>query len=182
LIHDLNIHELRTTVPSQKNVNQLSVIKEKKDKAKSVVFADYRGLKANQINILRQKVKESGGEILVTKNTLLSIAFDSKELKEKLTGPIIAIFSYEDEVAPLKTVDEYKKTNELPTYAAGFLNQRVIKADEVEQLAKLPSKLELQAKVVGTIAAPLSGFVNVLQGNIRNLVYALNALKEKQSK
>jgi large subunit ribosomal protein L10 len=167
-------------MPSQQNVTLLNEINEKKGKSKTVVFAHYRGLSVNQMTELRRKVKEAGGEMLVTKNTLLRISFDNPTLSEALTGPTAAFFAYEDEISPLKVVADYHKDHELPTFIAGYFGGNTLSADQVVTLSKLPSKLELQAQVVGTLAAPLSGMVNVLQGNIRKLVYALEAIKNKK--
>ncbi|NMB56618.1 50S ribosomal protein L10 [Candidatus Beckwithbacteria bacterium] len=166
---------------NQQNVNQLKVIKEKKDQAKSVVFIHYRGISAKDISNLRNKIKETGAEMSVFKNTLLRIAFDKKELNENLTGPTATVFSYEDEIAPIKVLADFGKTNEAAQFTGGILEDKVLTAEDIKKLAELPGKQELRAKVVSTIAAPLSGMVNVLAGNLRNLVYVLNAIKEKQS-
>ena len=168
-------------MPSKQNVTELSRIQEKKDNAKSVVFTHYRGLGVNQMNELRQKIKDAGGELLVTKNTLLRIAFGDENLSKDLTGPTAAIFAYQDEIAPIKVISEYAKDNEKPTFTAGYMDEKALTGDQVVQLSKLPGKQELQAKLVGTLVAPMTGFLNVLQGNTRNLVYALKAIQEKKA-
>jgi large subunit ribosomal protein L10 len=169
-------------MPSKQNVSDLSEIKQRKDKAKSVVFVHYRGLTSNNINELRRKIKEAGGELLIFKNTLLRIAFENQDLSQSLTGPTAAIFAYEDEVAPLKIVADFAKTTQLPELTAAYLDEKFLSAEAVKQLAKLPGKLELRAKVIGTMAAPLYGLVNVLQGNIRKIVYTISAIKDKKGK
>jgi large subunit ribosomal protein L10 len=168
-------------VPSQKNISLLESIKEKMSQSKSVVFADYRGLSVNQFNELRQKIKDQGGEVLVTKNTLLKLAFAKEELNQSLNGPTAVILGYEDEIAPIKVIADFQKDNDLPTFKAGVLEDKVLSQEDLIQLAKLPGKQQLQAILVGTLAAPLSGFVNVLQGNIRKLVYTLNAIKNQKN-
>jgi len=169
-------------MPSQKNIVNLGDIQQKKDKSKAVVFAHYHGLKSNQINILRDKIRRAGGEMVVTKNTLLRIAFGkSDEINSTLTGPTAAIFAYDDEIAPLKVLSDFAKDNELPKLTAGYFNKQVINADQVTKLSKLPSKLELQAKVVGSMSAPLYGLVNVMTGNIRSLLYTLKAIGDKKT-
>jgi len=161
-------------------------ISERIKKAKSIVFTEFNslGVKANEE--LRQKLKAENSEYLVTKKTLLEIAlkdnsvdgFDPRGVK----GKISVVFGYDDEVAPAKVVDEFKKDNpDTIEFAGGILDAKFIDAAGVAALAKLPSKQELYAKIVGSLNAPVSGFVNVLNGNLRVLVVALNAIKEQKS-
>ncbi len=172
-------------MPSQINHDQVEKLKTKLKKAKSVVLADYAGLPVNLQQELRTKVVEAGGELTVAKNTLLKIAakdlkYPIDDLADYFTGPTISLFSYDDPIAPLKALAEFAKDNDLPTIKAGYLNKEPLTKDQIETLAKLPSKVELIAKTVGTIKAPLTGFVNVLSGNLRNLVYALNAIQSQK--
>lgn len=172
-------------MPSQHNQDQVKVIKDKLEKAKSVVLADYAGLSVNLQQELRAKVVEAGGELTVAKNTLLKIAakelkYPVEDLTDSFTGPTITLFSYEDPIAPLKALAEFAKDNELPSIKAGYLNKEPLSKDQVNELAKLPSKVELIAKTVGTIKAPLTGIVNVLSGNLRNLVFALKAIEKSK--
>lgn len=160
-------------MPSEKNVAALKLLKTKIQQAKSIVFADASGLSVNLQRELRQQVKLAGGELVVVKNTLLKLALDTKDL---LPGPTITLFAYEDEIAPLKALAEFAKSHDLPKIKAGFLAKEALSKEQVEQLAALPTKIELLAKTVGTLKSPLSGFVNVLQGNIRKLVYVLSAI------
>ncbi len=172
-------------MPSQINQDQVKTLKEKLEKAKSVVLADYAGLPVNLQQELRAKIVEVGGELIVAKNTLLKIAcqelkFPIDSLTDSFTGPTITLLSYEDEIAPLKTLAEFAESHQLPTTKAGFLNKEALTKDQVDALAKLPTKIELIAKTVGTIKAPLTGFVNVLSGNLRNLIFALKAIETKK--
>ena len=94
----------------------------------------------------------------------------------------LLFFGYEDEVVPAKIVDEFKKTHEEQiNFIGGVLENNFLSAEKIQELAKLPSKQELYAKIVGSLNAPISGFVNVLAGNMRNLVYVLKAIEEKKS-
>ncbi len=172
-------------MPSSQNLAAVKNLKEKLDKAKSVVLADYAGLPVNLQQELRAQVVEAGGELIVAKNTLLKIAaqelnYPVEDLADSFTGPTITLFSYDDPIAPLKTLAEFADNNELPTIKAGYLNKEALTKEQLNQLSKLPSKIELIAKTVGTIKAPLTGFVNVLSGNLRNLVFALKAIEKKK--
>lgn len=169
-------------MPSKQNISELKKIQEKKEESKNIVFTHYRGLTVNQVSELRQKIKDAGGEMLVTKNTLLRVAFDQNEtLNEILTGPTAAVFAYEDEIAPLKVIADFNKENKLPKFTGGYMDGQVINADQVKQLSKLPGKDQLRGQLVGTLSAPITGFLNVIQGNTRNLVYALKAIQEKKA-
>ncbi len=163
---------------------------EKFKKAKTLTFADYRGLTANQIAILRSKIKASGGEMLVEKNTLISLALkDSGHKLEKsqdpkgtlLTGPTATILAYEDEIAPIKETAQSAKEVGLPSFKFGFFGLEFLNSQGLESLSKIPGREALQAKLVGSLSSPIYGIVGVLGANLRNLVYTLSAIKDSKS-
>ncbi len=164
-------------MPSEKNVATVNLLKTKIIQAKSIVMADASGLSVNLQRELRQAVKLAGGELIVIKNTLLKLGLGVKEI---LPGPTITLLAYEDEIAPIKALAEFAKAHDLPKIKAGFLAKDPLTKEQVEALAKLPTKIELMAQTVGTLKAPINGFVNVLSGNIRKLVYVLTDLKSKK--
>jgi large subunit ribosomal protein L10 len=101
-----------------------------------------------------------------------------------MDGQLAAIFGYEDEVAPAKVVDTFLADKENAgkiAFLGGVLEGRFIDKDQVTALAKIPSREELYAKLVGSMNAPVSGFVNALAGNLRNLVGVLKAIEEKKA-
>jgi len=157
------------------------------NKAKSVVFAKFDGLEVKDNEDLRKKLRQAGSEYYVAKKTLINLAFkENKDMPkidvDQFDGKIAAVFGYEDEVAPAKMIAEFQKDHEeVIDFVGGILENRFISADEVSALSKLPSRDELYAKIVGSINAPVSGFVNALAGNLRNLVYVLKAVEEKKS-
>ncbi|MBE6928827.1 MAG: 50S ribosomal protein L10, partial [Ruminococcaceae bacterium] len=107
------------------------------------------------------------------------IGFDA--LDEHLNGTTALAISPSDPVAAAKVLSEFaKKSNGSFTIKAGFVDGKVINADEVKALADLPSREVLVAQVLGGLNAPISGFVNVLNGNLRGLVVALNAIAEQK--
>ena len=157
---------------------------DKIEKAKSAVILDYKGLKVKDSEELRGKLLENGSEFVVTKNSLLKLAFKKRGIsipEEYYTKPLAITFSYQDEILGLKEFDIFAKNHQELEVIGGFMGEEYLEADRVNALASLPSKDELYAKVVGTIAAPLSGMVNVLSGNIRGLVNVLNQYKEQKS-
>jgi large subunit ribosomal protein L10 len=150
------------------------------DKQKSMIFIAYEGLKAADMFALRKILKEAGCKIMVVKKTILAIVLKEKKIDfdaKGLTGQIGLVLGFEDEISPAKLSYNFSKENENLKLLGGYFENKIIDAQEVMSLAQIPSKQELLAKVVGSIFSPVSGFVNVLQGNIRSLVYILSKVK-----
>ncbi|MFH1838046.1 MAG: 50S ribosomal protein L10 [Candidatus Kuenenbacteria bacterium] len=152
-------------------------------KIKSAIFVNYYGLKVKELQKLRKLCKEQKIDFLVTKKKLFKICLEKTSLKDialkKLEGELGIIFSYEDEIAPAKILKNFQKEHKMLKINGGILEKNFIEANEILNLAQLPSKQELLAKLVGGINAPVFGFVNVLASNLRNLVCVLQAIKEK---
>jgi large subunit ribosomal protein L10 len=173
-------------MPNQAKIEKVNKLRDKIADAKSIIFAEYHGLNANQVNELRSQVKEAGAEMSVAKNTLMKIALDkekvgSKEVHEKLKGPVATFFTHEDAIAPLKALVEFAKKFELPTIKIGIIDGEVASAEKLEILSKLPSKEELLARIIGSLKSSITGFVNVLGGSQKKLVYALSAVADKKA-
>ena len=152
---------------------------------KLAVLTDYRGLDVPAINELRAKLRDAGITYTVAKNTLVKLALVYSPQKSAdtsvLTGPMAIAFGA-DEVEAAKIVAEFaKEYDALEILGAIAEDGTVLSQAEVKALAALPSREQLTAQLVGTIAAPLSGFVRVLNGNVASVVYALNAIKEKKA-
>ena len=156
-------------------------LKEKIDRHKSIVFVDLKGLKAKNLFGLRKKIKEAGGQLKVTKKTMIKLVLEKAGLKlEKgLEGEIALVFAFEDSFSPLKEAYKLSQTNENLKILAGFFDGKFIEREETIVLAKIPGREELLARLVGSISSPISGLVNVLQGNIRGLVYVLSQVQTK---
>lgn len=155
------------------------------NQAKSVIFVNFNKLGVKENEDLRNSLREVKGEYYVAKKTLMDLALKDAGIKDvqvkESAGQIAAIFGYEDEVAPAKIVDKFKKDKEGQIeFVCGILENEFIDVATVSELAKLPSKPELYAKIVGSINAPVSGFVNVLAGNLRGLVYVLSAIENNK--
>lgn len=152
----------------------VELLKEKFDRSKSVVFADYRGLTMATLSELRKKLREQEAELSVTKNSLIHLA----EPKVSLDGPTATLFSYDDEISPIKTLVKTLKDSGLGKVKAGILGDDLLDEYQVISLSNLPTKDELRGKTVGVLVAPLQGMVGVLQANLRNLVYALSEIQK----
>ncbi len=151
---------------------KVAEIKEKLEKAQSVILADYQGLTVEEDTQLRKSLREAGIEYKVYKNTLVSLA--AKELGMEgivahLEGPVSIAFGYEDATAPARILFDFAKDHKKLELKAGLVDGEVFDKEKVEQLASIPSKEVLIAKLLGSIKAPLS-----------NLAYLLNAIKESK--
>ena len=177
-----NIDEVKIKPGRQKRIDITDDLKDKLSKAKTVVVTDYRGLNMTQLQDLRAELLKTEAEYTITKNRLVARAATDAgyEIPEQLSGPTAILTAYGDEISPIKTLAAFIKTNKMPEIKLGFLNQEFLSVDKVNQLAKLPGRDELIGKVVGGISSPLYGLVGALQGNIRNLLYTLNAVKESK--
>ena len=163
-------------------------LKEQLESAKGVVLTSYKRLTVAQDTELRRELREAGVSYHVVKNTMLRIA--AKEagiegIEEHLEGTTAFAFSTEDAVAPAKVICGFIKKNKLEdaevlTVKVGMVEGKVIGVDEVKALAALPSREELIAKLLGSMNAPISNTVNVLQGVIRNAVYVLDAIRSQK--
>lgn len=168
----------------QQKEQMVQELADKLGRIKSAVFTQVSGYTMDDANELRAKGREQGIELSITKKTLLVRALEKAGVKldkSQLEGSILTSFGYEDEVGPAKIMAEYAKDREGVELIGGVLEGNFVEADSVKALSKLPSKQELLAKVVGSLNAPVSGFVNVLSGNLRGLVNVLNAVKDSKA-
>lgn len=159
-------------------------IVEKINRSQSIVLCDYRGLNVAQVTELRRRLREAGVEYKVLKNTM--VRFAAREagidgLDDILSGPTAVAFGVSDPVAPAKIISEFAKTNDKLQIKAGVLDKKVLTAENVKALADIPPREVLLSMVLRGMQGPISGLVNVLQGNIRNLAYVLAAIQEKKA-
>ncbi|KNZ69490.1 50S ribosomal protein L10 [Thermincola ferriacetica] len=162
----------------------VSMVKEKLQNSQGAVLTDYRGLNVAEITELRNKLREAKVEFKVIKNTLTKRAADElgiEGLDPYLEGPTAIAFGMEDPVAPAKILADFAKTHNQLELKVGILDGKVIDKAKIKELAELPSKAELIAKVLGGMSSPLYGFAGSLQGILRNFVYVLNAVKDKKA-
>ena len=153
--------------------------------SKSVVFANFSGLKAAESRELNKQLKAESGECYVAKKTLLAKALENKGLpvfEAKGEGQLAVIFGYGDEVASAKVTSAFvKSTDGRLNFAGGILEGKLLGKNEVTALATMPSKQQLYGMLVRTLNAPVSGFVNTLAGVPRGFVRVLSAIGESKS-
>jgi large subunit ribosomal protein L10 len=151
---------------------KVSEIKEKMEKAQGIIFAKYQGLTVEEDTELRKTLREAGVEYKVYKNTLTTLA--AKELGfdgivDALEGPLSVAFGYEDPTVPAKVLNDFAKNHKKLELVAGIVQGEIFDEAKVKQLATIPSREVLIAKLLGSFKAPLS-----------NLAYLLNAIAEKK--
>ena len=148
-------------------------IKEKFDKAQTVVLVDYRGLTVAEDTELRNQLRQAGVEYCVLKNTMINLAtkdmgFD--QLSAHLEGPTAVAFGYEDMIAPAKILSDFSKAKKKMTIKCGICDGDYLDEAGVQALANLPSKEVLIAKIMGSMMSSVSKFV-----------YCVEALRKKQA-
>ena len=147
-------------------------IAEKFRASKSTVIVDYRGLNVAEITELRKQLREAGVEFKVYKNTLTRRALAEvglEGLNDVFTGPNAIAFSNEDVVAPAKILSEFAKDHEALEIKAGVIEGNIATIEEINALAKLPSREGL-----------LSMLLSVLQAPIRNFALVTKAVADKK--
>jgi len=172
-------------MPNNKNLEQVTELTDKLGQSAGVVFVDYKGLANLQLESLRNTIEAKGGSLNISKNTLMKIAINKTNFNagsslsdETLAGPTASIFLSDDPISPIKALVEFIKENELPVIKGGILDKKFMNESDIDNLSKLPSYEELIAKTIGQIQAPLYGLVNVLSGNMRQLVTVLSEIQK----
>ena len=154
-----------------KKQSEVEVYKEKFEKSKLIILTDYRGINVDDLTKIRAELRKTDSEYKVAKNSILQFAAKEAKLEgldELLQGPTAITFSYEDYVQPAKVLYDYAKTSEFYKIKGGVMDGKVVSIEEIEKLAKLPSREML-----------LTQLATVLLANIRNLAVVLDQAREK---
>lgn len=153
--------------------------------SKLTVVAQYQGTGVKAMQELRAQARPGGTKLKVVKNRLVRLALSENDTfkgvdASALTGQLLYAFNADDEVAPAQALANFAKTQPTIQFVGALTaDGTFISADDVKALASLPGKDQLRAQLVGTLAAPLSGFVNVMAGNVRGVLNVLNARAEQ---
>ena len=164
-------------------VEQVDVLTDKLKRAKVAVVTDYRGLNTTQLHDLRVKLRGGDVEYRVVKNTLARRAAEAaghKALEAELKGPVAIAFGYDDLGVPAKLINEFVKATRLKLdVLGGLVEGKVFNAEQIKQLADLPSREALIAQLMGTLQSPVGQLVGIMQTPAQQLVGVLNAYKNK---
>lgn len=166
-------------ITKEKKKNIVSKIKEELEKQKIIIFVAINGIKAKDIFDLRKNLKEKDSKLTVIKKTLLKVA--AKDLPvdvKKLEGELGLIFGFGDELSAAKITKKFSSLHDNLKILGGIFNNEFIEKDKVLVFADIPSKEQLIANTLYTIKAPVSGFVNVLNANIKGLINVLKAINK----
>jgi len=150
------------------------------DRCSNAVLTDYKGLSNAELTALRRKLRDSGIEYRVVKNTLARFAAEKAGksfLAGSFEGPVAIAFGYDEVVEPAKTLSAYIRSapDTVLSIKGGFMGDRLLSQDDVKTLASIPSREVLIAQVLGGMQAPIAGFINGLASPLRGLGYILQA-------
>jgi len=172
------------TITRQQKEKTVKNLTGKFSKSKSIVFLGFQGLTVKEDTDLRSKLRAENIDYKVARKTLIKRSLKEINIEGvddiKLEGPIGAAIGYDDEIAPARIAHEFAKTNKKLILSGGYISQKYLNADQIKALAILPGKDQLRAQLIGTMNAPVSGFVNVINGNLRGLVTVIKAISEKK--
>jgi large subunit ribosomal protein L10 len=170
-------------MPTQKKQQMVEALGEKLKDTNGVILTEYQGMTVAEISELRSKLRTLNCEYTVVKNTLASIALKKlgmDEFAKQFTGPTAIAIHRGDAVGATKVLVDYTKDHAKLKLMAGFMDGKVLSAADVKVLASIPPKNVLIGKMLGSLQSPMYGLVNVLQANIRSVVYVLDAVRKSK--
>ncbi len=154
------------------------------ESAGTIYVTDFTGLDVQAMTELRARLREGGVDYRVAKNTLARRALEGLELDplvEHLAGPTGLVFADDDPVVPAKIVRDFaKEHDERPSIKVGVVGRRVITTEEFSRLAELPPRDALLASIMGSLTAPVTGIVQVLNGLLRDIAYMATEVARKR--
>lgn len=170
-------------MPNKHKQDIIATLVDALNERESVVLVDYKGLTHLQLEELRRKVTEAGGLLRIVKNNLFLIALKNAHLPapaEDLTGPTAVLFVPSTDPSPIKIVYDQGKAMDSLEIKWGIWEKELVDKSTVEQLATLPSREELLAKIVGSLKSPQTRLVLSLKSNLQKLVIALGEIKKQK--
>ena len=159
-------------------------IEQKIREAKLVIFTDYRGLTVAEMTNLRNRLRIPGVEYRVMKNTLTEFAIKNQNIDDLIPyieGPNAILFSTEDTMDPVKILFDFMRLTRKMEVKVGLLDGKVIRAEQVKILSELPDREVLISQVLGTMKAPITSFVYVLNANLTGLARAIEQIREQKA-
>jgi large subunit ribosomal protein L10 len=162
----------------------ITEVAEKISRAKSMFFADFTGITVEEVNELRREFRKSGIEYHVVKNTLARKALESvtgfDKVVDGLVGPTAIAFGYDDPVAPAKIIKKFREKHEKLNVKVCVLEHKVYDGSKLNDLAKLPTRNEMVASILGSIQAPIAGIAGAVGAVMRDLVNVIDAIEKKK--
>jgi large subunit ribosomal protein L10 len=168
-------------------IEKISILDEVIERVKTSDFCfvlNYGGLKVTQLTTLRKELTKQNSRAMVVKNTYLAKVAKQLEwadISKMLSGPTAIVTGTGDVAEVAKILTEFVKKNEIASVKGGSLEKATLSAADVDALSKLPSKDVMRAMLLGTLQAPASSFVRVLNASLLNILYALKAYEDKKN-
>ena len=163
----------------------IAEVTEQFSKAKSLYFADFTGITVEQINELRREFTKANIDYRVVKNTLARKALENvsgyDKVYDKLAGPTAIAIGYDDPVAPAKIIKKFREKHNKLDVKVCVLEHTVFEGSKLDDLAKLPTRNELIAGILGSIQSPISGVVGAIAAVMRDLVSVIDAIEKKKA-
>ena len=170
-------------MPTQKKIDEVEQIKQRIERASITIGADFRGLRVQEMEQMRRRMRSDNVEVRVIKNNLLRLAADQAampDLMQIVEGPTALVLGYEDPIAAAKAITEYARSAP-PTFAirGAFMDGQAFTPADLQDLVRLPSKPVMLAQLAGSLQSPLAAFVGLLDSPVRELATLLqSALSE----
>jgi len=170
-------------MPTDEKAVVIDELAEQLTRAKLAILTDYRGLSVTALQQLRANLRPHNAEFRIAKNTLTRIAAEKAGidgLTPMLDGPLALVLAYDDIVAPSKAISDFARTSRVLTVKGGVLDQSIIPAKAIEDLATMPSREELLSKLLGLLNSPAQRLVTVINQPNQGFVRVLNAYAEQK--
>ena len=165
-------------MPTQRKIESVADLSDKLTRTQLALVTDYRGLTVAEISDLRKKLRETGAELIVAKNTLtLRAAKETghEALEPLLSGPTALAFAYDDVSKTAKAINDFNKGPKKLVVRGGMLGNSLLGANVLDQVASLPTRDQVLAQIVGGVSSPVAGVVGVINAAITNVLYTLQA-------
>lgn len=154
------------------------------DRSEAMILTEYIGLTMKDIDELRQKTREAGGEFHVVKNTLGNLAFEKADIPQpsgKLEGSTAIAFAFDDPALMAKSVSDFARSSDFLKIKGGYLEKDALDPQEIKALADLPPMPVLRAQLLSTILAPANQLARILVEPARQVSAVINAFAEKEN-
>ncbi len=171
-------------MPTEEKRQAVAELRATIEQSSAFYIAEFSGIQANAMNVLRGAIADADASMFVVKNRLFKLAVAdtaAEAICDQMIGPRAVIFCHTDPVAPAKAIKEFgDKNNDAITIKGGFSDGRILDEAEANRMATVPSREELIASVVGGVAAPVTGLVFTLNGIVSDFVYTLQAVADQK--
>jgi len=167
----------------EQKISEVAVLKDMLSRANSLIITDHTGINVADISLLRRKLKQSGSEMRVTKNTLLKLAVEETELKDlqkHFEGPTSVVFGYDEAAPAAKIIYDSIKEFEKPVFKSYVYDGKEQDFSFLKRIAELPSKDQVLAGLVGTMDGVISQFISLLEAATREFIGTVDALADSR--